>query len=207
MKAPAIEDLRNLVLKPKIEVAPKGPILRVARHVSMIGAAAVALFLSLPTTGLAADLTWTGGYTGAFGPIWSNANNWGGTAYAEDSDIILAGSVQPITYLGGDKSVSSITFANNAGLFQISLFTKDSIPGEPANLTFNSTNTGILVQANNKYVQTIGTAYDTGVVVLEGDLRVALNSSAPLYFLRPVTGSFGITKSGPGSLYLMGQNT
>ncbi len=168
----------------------------------------MALVLGALTTNLPAEtLTWTGGYGGAYGPIWNNAANWGGTAYAQDSDIILAGSTQPNTYLGGSKSVSSITFANNAALFQISLFTKESIPGEAANLTFNSTNTGIIVMANNKYAQTIGTAYDTGVVILEGNLRVALNGSAPLYFLRPVTGPFGITKNGPGSLYLMSTNS
>ena len=147
------------------------------------------------------------GYTGAYGATWNNAANWGRHNYVENSDLVFAGSEHTATYLSAHRSVSSMTFSNNAGLFKISLFTKESLPGDAANLIFNSTNTGIVIQPRTTNAQIVGDVTDTGVVILETNLTVALNSSAPLYFLRPVTGPFGIIKSGPGSLYLLSSNT
>ncbi len=173
----------------------------------VIGLATLMLSLWLPAGLRAATLTWDGGYTGAYGATWNNGANWGRRNYVDNSDLVFAGGKLPSTYLSADRSVSSITFSNTAGLFKISLFTKESPPGDAADLTFNSTNTGIVIQPKNMNAQIVGKATDTGVVILKTNLAVALNSSAPLYFLRPVTGPFGIIKNGPGSLYLLSSNT
>jgi autotransporter-associated beta strand protein len=170
--------------------------------------AALALFLCFPGQALAGTLTWTGGYSGANGAIWSNAANWGGVSYADNSDIVMSGTVRPKTYLGADRTVDSLTFASGADSFNIALSSEETaVPGNAADLIFSATNTGILIPVGCVNAQTIGRELDTGNVVLQGALTVALNGKGPLYILQPVTGSYGITKSGVGSLFLLGANT
>jgi autotransporter-associated beta strand protein len=162
-----------------------------------------ALALGLTANVSAATLTWDGGYEGASGPTWNNAANWGGVAYADHSDLIFQGKNGLDTYLAANRAVKSITFAANAGVFAIELRTSGYIPSA-ANLTFNSTNTGIATAPGNVNAQTIN---GLGSVVLEANLTATLDGAGPLYILRPVTGPFGITKTGTGSMYLYGGNT
>jgi len=173
-----------------------------------IAGAMVILFALAAPAAFAGTLHWTGGYTGANASIWSNSANWGGAAWANDSDVIFENSNinnTLATYLGGNKTVKSITFASNAaGAFTVRLATTKT-GGTAATLTFIAGNTGIAVQAGDAYSHTIGVS--DGSVVLAGNLAVNHNGSGTLTIDRPITGGFALTKDGTGTFVLSSANT
>jgi autotransporter-associated beta strand protein len=160
-------------------------------------------FTAIP--GLAATLTWNGGYatTGS----WQNASNWGGTAWANGSDIVF-GSVNlnniTSTFLAGGKTVKSLTFQAGSPAYNVRLATSGS-GGTGSILTFISSNTGLTVEAGDTSSHNIGIS--DGSISLQGDLLVTHDGSGTLTFSRPVTGAFNLTKSGSGLLALTSGNT
>jgi autotransporter-associated beta strand protein len=163
------------------------------------------------STASAATRTWTGdGSTGQWNiDSWAN---WTGapTAIASGDDIVF-GSTNTngftLTSLGGSRTLKSLTFQAGSPEYDIRLTTGISST-TAANLIFNSTNTGIKVEAGDTSSHTIGIA--SGSVVLQGNLTATHNGSGTLTINRPIddgASSFGLTKEGTGTMKLLGANT
>ena len=178
-------------------------------HLPLTALSAVVFFTAFaPSSVLAADRTWVGGYvtTGT----WNQATQWSEGAYANGSDVIFnntTGVSTASTFLSASRTVKSITF--NGGTpspaFNIRLATSNG-GGTAANLTFIPTNTGITVAAANTASHNIGQS--DGSIVLQANLLVTHNGSGTLTLSRPVTGTgFSLTKAGSGLLVLSALNT
>ncbi len=153
----------------------------------------------------AATSTWTGGYapTGT----WSQATNWGGTAFANNNDVVF--ELPPTstilgTFVGAARTVKSITFKAGAPAYSIRLATGGG-GGTAANLSFNSTNTGVTVESGNSSAHSIGVS--DGSIALAGNMLVTHNGTGTLTFSRPVTGNFQLTKTGTGLFAVTAANT
>lgn len=175
-------------------------------HASITTAFSVAFLAHFAAPSVsAATLTWNGGYatTGS----WQNAGNWGGTAFANASDLVFGSTnINNITstFLAGGKTAKSITFQAGSPAYNIRLASSGS-GGTASILTFISTNTGITIDSGDLSNHTIGVS--DGSVSLQGDLPVVHNGSGTLTINRPINGAFAVTKSGTGTLTLSAVNT
>lgn len=181
-------------------------------HSSIATAFLVALFTHFAApSAFAVNSTWVGGYAAT--GIWNQAAQWSEGSFTTNSDVIfndVVGVSTTATLLGTARTVNSITF--NGGpttdpAFNIRLATSGG-GGTAANLTFKSGNSGITIASTDSAAHSIGVS--DGSVVLAGNLPVTHNGSGTLTINRPIsdsTSSFGVTKSGAGTLTLSAANT
>jgi autotransporter-associated beta strand protein len=155
---------------------------------------------------LAKTSTWTGGGSN---PSWNQAANWGGTAYANGDDAVFGNTARFENYMASGKTVKSITFTSDAPGYTIAPASNNSSTPTGYVLTFIPNNTGITVQAGNSSNHSIGvnsSGAQVGSISLNDDLPVTHNGNGILSLTRPVNGSFGIVKAGPGTLRLTSVN-
>ncbi len=159
--------------------------------------------LLLPASMNAATSTWSG----TTSADWGVAGNWD-VAFANGADVILTGTTNTATYLGSNvRTVKSITFPNTAAAaFKIQLSASQNNGGATKSLTFVSGNTGITIDSGDSFAHQItGSAGGTSsLIVLQGDLAVTHNGTFPFTITRPITGAFGVIKSGSGTLIYSG---
>jgi autotransporter-associated beta strand protein len=75
--------------------------------------------------------------------------------------------------------------------------------------TFNSTNTGITIDAGDGFAHTLGNTANGAAakVVLQGDLTVTHNGTKTYTIASPITGAFSLIKDGSGPLTIVGDST
>ncbi len=145
-------------------------------------------------------LTWTGTTDGS----WDVPANWGGTAFANDDDVVFTGAMNPSTVIARPRTVSSISFpSTTAASFSVSLSASN---GATKTLTFNSGNTGIKIAAGDTFAhQIVGPGGGSGSYIqLNGPVTIAQDGTQDFTITRPFAGNFGITKTGTGRLIYSG---
>jgi autotransporter-associated beta strand protein len=180
------------------------------------GIAAIMSVLTLgcftASSALAATRTWDGG--SATSGQWNVDSwaNWDGAnvALATGDDLVFGTTNTngfTLTSLGGARIIGSLTFQAGSPAYNIRLSTQPTVTNA-ANLTFNSTNTGITVESGDTTSHIIGTSGSpaaSGSVILQGNLTATHNGSGTLTINRPIddgASSFGLTKDGSGLMKL-----
>jgi fibronectin-binding autotransporter adhesin len=169
-------------------------------------ASAIAMLLAAPT---ASAVVWDGSSNGN----WGNGANWATGTVPSAGNLIefnnTSGTVTAI-YLSAPRNVAGISFlSGNSAAQRIGLSTQPNNSGTAVNLTFTSNTTGIIV--NDSRDHTVGSLGlgTSGDIVLLGSLPIA-TTSGNLLVNRPITdgaSSFGVTKTGSGTLTLSAVNT
>ncbi len=162
----------------------------------------------------AAAFTWVGASTAS----WGTSTNWsGGVAptFTNTDDLVFPTSAVTNTNMvvGGTRTVRSMDFGSNVTSPMFVNFQNFSF-GTGANFTLgaDSNNASITIASNASGNITVGTnsangssATNFGILVLATNLNVVHNGTGILLFNRAITntgGSFGITKSGTGTMIL-----
>lgn len=141
---------------------------------------AITIGLAAAVSASAQTLTYTGGSN-----IWGQSTAWGGTAYADNRDIVFgaSGFTNPSTLLSGapgtTRTVSSVSFNNNAG------------PGN--SVTIATTTSGILHINSGGISALSGAASQTFSNTIDVDLNASQSWSnsgvGTLLFNSRITGS------------------
>lgn len=183
------------------------------RHL-ILAAAFAAMFIASSAPLHAAAFTWLGGSSAS----WGNATNWsGGVAptFTNTDDLKFPDSSVPQTNMvvGGTRTIRSMEFGSGVTSPMSVNFQNFSF-GTGANLTLaaDSNNASITIASNASGNITVGTnsangssATNFGILVLATNLTVDHNGTGILLFNRAITntgGSFGITKTGTGTMTL-----
>jgi len=175
-------------------------------HLILSCAAAVGLIIVSPS---ALAVVWD---SGAGNGNWANAANWPSTVPGANSLIEFNSASGGITsiYISSARTVSGISFlSGNSAAQNIKLSTQPNATGTSVNLTFNSSNTGVIVNDGFNHIIGHQGAGVSGNIVIAGNLPIA-TTSGNLTINRPITHgatAFGLTKTGSGSLILSGANT
>ncbi|MGL4398953.1 MAG: autotransporter-associated beta strand repeat-containing protein [Luteolibacter sp.] len=164
---------------------------------------------ALLTAPSASAVVWDGSSNGN----WGNGANWATATVPGAGNLIEFNNLSlgsPSIYISAARNVAGISFLSGNPIAQnIKLSTQPNATGTAVNLTFTASNTGIIVNDGlNHIVGTFG-AGTNGDIVLLGNLPVA-TTSGNLTINRPITdgaSSFGVTKTGSGTLTLDSNNT
>ena len=151
--------------------------------------AACVAVLGAPLVASAANITWSG--ANANNSLWSTATNWeGNTAPVAHDALIFSGVARltPNNDFAAATAFDGITFDVGAGAF--------NLVGNQITLSGDlSDNTTLLNQTI-----TLG-------LLLDGNRNVGVVDTGSLTIAGIVSGGFGITKTGGGTLLLTGANT
>ena len=152
------------------------------------------LLLSLVATVRAATLSWSGSTGAGANANWNNTANWGFAGTPSNGDTLIFSSGQPdlvntnnITNL----TLNQIIFAGAAGGYDL------------RGNTFTLTDS---IQATN----TTGTeTIENGIMLTTGSVALNVNSGVSLILDGEISGAFGVTKTGTGSVtyQFAGDNT
>ncbi len=161
--------------------------------------------MMLTATAGAATYTWTG--LGGSGD-WGDNNNWDAApTFDNAAELIFTGATQPVTFLNVVRTVNSLTFDANADTARSIRLASTAGGGTACTLTLGGGGTApaIIIDAGASAAHTLGVS--DGSIVLAGDLTVTHNGTANFTINRPVTGGFGLTKAGTGTMTLLGGST
>lgn len=185
-----------------------------ALHASRFVAFAAAL-LAATSSAEATAYTWVGASSAA---SWGSSTNWTNNAvptFDNTADLVFpsSGVTQTNTALGNNRTVRSLNFG--AGVTSpMFVNLQDFSFGSARSLTMaaDSNNASITIASNASGNITVGTnsangtsATNFGILVLATNLTVDHNGTGILLFNRAITntnGSFGITKTGTGTMTL-----
>jgi autotransporter-associated beta strand protein len=170
--------------------------------------------LAVPAAQAQTNYFWDGGDLS--NNSWGAANNWDpNTVPTFNNQAVLNfnNTTRPTSVLGGaDRTVRSIVFgADMDSSFSVGFWTS---PNTVRNLTMDtdvvagSASINVLSGATGNItlgVNAGSTVY--GNLILADNLDVDHNGTGTLLINRPITGAFGITKSGSGTMVLSGTNT
>jgi autotransporter-associated beta strand protein len=128
---------------------------------------------------------WTGGGTDA---NWTTADNWGGIAISPNVPLVFAGEIQLTNEnnFAAGTQFDGITFSAGAGAF--------TLAGNAINLAGDIVNNSTNLQTINL---NLALQQNTNLVTASGDLAIGGN----------ISGQFGITLPGMGTVTLSGSNS
>lgn len=166
----------------------------------------VAAFALTPTGSTSAQ-SWDGG---AGTGNWGTAENWepdGIPAFNTSTDITFHSASANLTtlstFLGAGRTIRSLAFSDDADS-DVSIRTTTTSNGTTAaHLTFNGTNAAVNVASGANGNLTVGTG--GGFLYLAANTTIDHNGSGTLFMGRAIGqtgGSFGITKTGTGTVRL-----
>lgn len=163
--------------------------------------------LALPACLIATTYTytWIGSPTA---PGWGETNCWSaspaggpGAPVGSDGIIIFGATAYPTNYLGvASRTCASITFQNTAPSYYIELQNSN------ATIAKNLTVPTITINPGDSHGHTLGSTTN-GNVVLDSDLTVEHDGTHVFTIGRPITGAYGLIKTGTGPLALTAANT
>jgi len=175
----------------------------------------IATALAVPATLHANTFFFSGTEFGAWNP--DNAANWNGNppGFGNTADIVFDGDILDTygTWLGnGDRTVRSLTFSNIDTQLEVRTNNNATIARQ-LRYAAASGNATITVDSTVSAPIIIGAqagANDNGSQRLDSNLNIVHNGSALLTMRRPINqsgGTWGITKSGSGTLLLAGDSS
>ncbi|MFH1496376.1 MAG: autotransporter-associated beta strand repeat-containing protein [Verrucomicrobiota bacterium] len=160
---------------------------------------------------------WQGGNNSGPSPrnAWSRGGNWeGGLApgIGDGKAIVLAGSTDLASDMNAAYNIHSLLFRDDAGAFDITSSTADTLTVRGGGIYNDSANTQTLgvdlaLAANQTWNAASGDLVFSGPTVLLGAHTLGVNGAHDVDISAVVSGAGGIVKNGAGTLTLSAANT
>lgn len=185
------------------------PVLRLGKYVCLLG---ILFFLFPKCLLFSATVSWDGGTNGTAGS-WSTGSNWAGDSLPASGDDIIfstrngaSGTIASPLTVSGNRNYGLITFDNVNSKLPSILVIDTNASGTTARtlsvsagITLANATTTVQFQGSNGALSYVLGANNTFTVSSGGTLK--FDSAVP------ISGSYGITKTGAGTLTLNGTNT